>query len=63
MLPRKPFSTKNHEWLEYVSTNDNNDYTLGKIGKHNVVIAVLPGREYGLATAAGVARDMVRSFP
>jgi nucleoside phosphorylase len=39
------------------------DYTLGKIGKHNVVIAVLPDGEYGLATAAGVARDMVHSFP
>jgi nucleoside phosphorylase len=57
------FLDKKHEWLEYVSTNDNNDYTLGKIGKHNVVIAVLPDGEYGLATAAGVARDMVHSFP
>jgi hypothetical protein len=35
----------------------------GKTGKHNVVIAVLPDGEYGLATAAGVARDMVHSFP
>jgi hypothetical protein len=31
-----------HEGPEYVSPNDNNDYTLGKVGKHNVVIAVLP---------------------
>jgi len=29
-----------------MSPNDNNDYTLGKIGKRNVVIAILPGGEY-----------------
>src|SRR5437667_10249849 len=52
-----------HDRPEYVSPNDNNDYTLGKVGKHNVVIAVLPDGEYGLAIAAGVARDMVHSFP
>ena len=46
-----------------VSTHDNNDYTLGRIGKHNVVVAVLPEGEYGEATAAGVARDMLHSFP
>ena len=46
-----------------VSSNDNNNYALGQIGKHNVVIAVLPDGEYGLTTAAGVARDMVHSFP
>ncbi|KAF2220404.1 hypothetical protein BDZ85DRAFT_275525 [Elsinoe ampelina] len=42
---------------------DNNDYTLGQIGNHNVVIAVCPDSEYGIASAANVARDMVRSFP
>ena len=36
------FLDEEHEGPEYVSPNDNNDYTLGKIGKHNVVIAVLP---------------------
>ena len=46
-----------------VSGNDNNNYTVGRVGKHNVVIAVLPDGEYGLSTAAGVARDMVHSFP
>ncbi|KAI9774751.1 MAG: hypothetical protein M1839_001618, partial [Geoglossum umbratile] len=39
------------------------DVTLGKIGKHNVVIAVLPDGEYGISSAAGVARDMLHSFP
>ncbi|KAF4763491.1 hypothetical protein HAV15_000099 [Penicillium sp. str.  len=43
--------------------NDTNDYTLGRISKHNVVIAVLPGGEYGTASAASVAKDMLTSFP
>ena len=46
-----------------MSRNDNNDYTLGKVGKHNVVIAVLPDGEYGTSSAASVARDMLHSFP
>jgi len=57
------FLDEEHEGLEYVGPNDNNDYTLGKVGKHNVVIAVLPDGEYGTASAASVARDMLRSFP
>src|SRR5271168_2397440 len=57
------FLNEEHEGPEYVSPNDNNDYTLGKIGKHNVVIAILPGGEYGIASAAIVARDMLHSFP
>lgn len=57
------FLDEKHEGPEYVSPNDNNDYTLGKVGKHNVVIAVLPGGEYGIASAAIVARDMLHSFP
>ncbi|KAF2180654.1 purine and uridine phosphorylase [Zopfia rhizophila CBS 207.26] len=57
------FLDEKHEGPEYVSPNDNNDYTLGKIGKHNVVIAVLPDGEYGIASAASVARDMLHSFP
>jgi len=44
-------------------TGHNNDYTLGKVGKHNVVIAVLPDGEYGTSSAASVARDMPHSFP
>ncbi|OPB35998.1 hypothetical protein A0O28_0111640 [Trichoderma guizhouense] len=57
------FLDERHEGPEYVSINDNNDYTLGKIGRHNVVIAVLPNGEYGLSSAANVARDMLHSFP
>jgi len=57
------FLDEKHEGPEYVSPNDNSDYTLGKIGKHNVVIAVLPDGEYGTTSAASVARDMLHSFP
>lgn len=46
-----------------VAINDDNDYTLGEIGKHNVVIAVLPDGEYGNSSATGVARNMLHSFP
>ncbi|KAL5362939.1 nucleoside phosphorylase domain-containing protein [Aspergillus floccosus] len=52
-----------HGAPDYVSDKDNNDYTLGKIGEHNVVIAVLPEGEYGTASAAAVAKDMLHSFP
>lgn len=57
------FLDHKHDGPEYVSPNDNNDYTLGRIGKHSVVIAVLPDGEYGTASAASVARDMLHSFP
>lgn len=35
----------------------------GKIGKHKVVLAVLPDGEYGISSATNVARDMLHSFP
>ncbi|KAL7936819.1 hypothetical protein V8C35DRAFT_293895 [Trichoderma chlorosporum] len=52
-----------HEGPKMVATNDNNSYTLGRIGKHNVVIAVLPDGEYGISSAARVAADLLHSFP
>lgn len=59
----RAFFDEEHEGPEYVSDNDNNDYTLGKIGKHNVVVAVLPDGEYGTDSATSVARDMLHNFP
>ncbi|KAF5709873.1 ankyrin repeat domain-containing protein [Fusarium globosum] len=38
----RAFLDEEHEGPGAVSPNDNNAYTLGKIGEHNVVIAVLP---------------------
>ncbi|KXH29970.1 pfs domain-containing protein [Colletotrichum nymphaeae SA-01] len=51
-----------HEEPREQSKNDNNAYKLGRMGKHNVVIAVLPDGEYGISSAAVVARDMIRTF-
>ncbi|KAI9774450.1 MAG: hypothetical protein M1839_001733 [Geoglossum umbratile] len=57
------FLDEEHERPDHLAQSDNNDYTLGRVGKHNVVIAVLPDGEYGTASAASVARDMLHSFP
>lgn len=57
------FLEEKHDGLEYQHPHDNNDYTLGRIGKHNIAIAVLPDGEYGISSAATVARDMLHTFP
>ncbi|RYP12846.1 hypothetical protein DL767_011071 [Monosporascus sp. MG133] len=57
------FLDEKHSRLDDLAVHDNNDYTLGRIGKHNVVIVILPHWQYGLVNAATVAKDMVRSFP
>ncbi|KAH0402552.1 purine and uridine phosphorylase, partial [Aureobasidium melanogenum] len=57
------FLDEEHERLDHVSSNDCNDYTLGKMAGHNVVIAVLPDGEYGLTSATGVVKDMLSKFP
>ncbi|KNB16400.1 hypothetical protein FOXG_14775 [Fusarium oxysporum f. sp. lycopersici 4287] len=59
----RAFFDEKHDQLETIADNDNNNYALGKIGKHSVVMAVLPKSEYGTTSAATVARDMLRSFP
>ncbi|EED17202.1 wd40 protein, putative [Talaromyces stipitatus ATCC 10500] len=59
----RAFLEKKHGRPETLSPNDNNHYTLGEIGGHQVVIAILPDGEYGTSSAAGVARDMLHSFP
>ncbi|KAK1971835.1 pfs domain-containing protein, partial [Colletotrichum sublineola] len=52
-----------HDPPSHVAPHDSNEYTLGRMGKHNVVIAVLPDGEYGLSTASAVAKGMLNSFP
>ncbi|KAN0069115.1 hypothetical protein V8E54_012744, partial [Elaphomyces granulatus] len=59
----KAFLDEMHERPEILSRNDSNDYTLGEVAGHNVVVAVLPDGEYGTSSAASVAIDMLRSFP
>ncbi|KAJ5183229.1 hypothetical protein N7492_000845 [Penicillium capsulatum] len=48
--------------LEEQDAADSNTYTLGRIGKHHVVIACLPGGQYGTTSATTVANNMVRTF-
>ncbi|KAK7398286.1 hypothetical protein QQX98_012344 [Neonectria punicea] len=43
--------------------NDSNTYTLGSIGKHNIVIACLPKGRIGTNSAATVATSMISTFP
>ena len=43
--------------------NDHNTYTLGSIGKHNIVIARLTKGKYGTNSAATVATRMIGTFP
>lgn len=57
------FLDEKHQGPQFLAPSDNNDYTLGMIGQHNVVMAVLPHGEYGITNAACVARDMLHSFP
>lgn len=56
------FLDEEHDKPSNVSPNDPNDYTLGRMGEHNVAIAVLPYGEYGTASAASVATSMMSSF-
>ncbi|KAK9860016.1 hypothetical protein MYU51_010205 [Penicillium brevicompactum] len=42
---------------------DNNNYILGSINQHNVVIACLPEGQYGTNNAAIVMTNMKRTFP
>ncbi|KXH27538.1 hypothetical protein CSAL01_13333 [Colletotrichum salicis] len=57
------FLDEEHDDCPLVAQKDNNNYALGKIGRYNVVIAVLPDGEYGTNAAGTVARDMLYSFP
>ncbi|KAH8647303.1 hypothetical protein BX600DRAFT_420393 [Xylariales sp. PMI_506] len=45
------------------SERDENIYTLGSIGEHNIVITCLPKGQYGNISAAGIATQLVNSFP
>ncbi|KAF5713682.1 ankyrin protein [Fusarium globosum] len=51
-----------HESPEHREANDSNVYSFGKIKGHMVVVAVMPNGQYGTASAATVAKDMIRSF-
>lgn len=62
LVAAQAFLDEQHEALGRKAIDDNNDYVLGRIGKHNVAIAVLPAGEYGTDSAAIVAKDMLHTF-
>jgi nucleoside phosphorylase len=51
-----------HEPFKSDSRQDNNNYVLGRVGEHNVVMACLPAGVYGTNAAATVAINMLRTF-
>ncbi|KAI3326446.1 ankyrin repeat-containing domain protein [Xylariaceae sp. AK1471] len=63
LVAAQVFLDEKHSTPDHVPVNDNNTYVLGRVGKHNVVVTAMPHQQYGLVSAAIVARDMVRSFP
>lgn len=44
-------------------SGDENQYSFGRIGDHNVVVACLPAGSMGATNACNVATNMQRSFP
>lgn len=46
-----------------VPNRDTNDYTLGTMSGHNVVVACLPASQYGTSAAAAVGTKLYLSFP
>ena len=52
-----------HDDLEEQDTSDHNSYQLGRIHRHDIVIASLPAGVHGTTPAATVAKDMLRTFP
>lgn len=62
LVAAKAFLDDEHEEPDELPAGDNNTYILGRIGKHNVVVAALSKGQYGLVSAATVAASMARSF-
>lgn len=59
----KAMLDKRYRPLSSENASDSNNYALGSIGEHNVVIASLPTGVYGTTSAATTATKMLASFP
>ncbi|RDA88617.1 hypothetical protein CP532_5880 [Ophiocordyceps camponoti-leonardi (nom. inval.)] len=57
------FFDDEHEPPTSIHRHDDNHYALGRIGRHNVAMAVLPTGEHGITAAARAAKDMRHTFP
>ncbi|OAQ59453.2 Pfs, NACHT and ankyrin domain-containing protein [Pochonia chlamydosporia 170] len=58
----KQMLDENFGILDEQDSRDTNSYTLGRVGRHYVVIAGLPGGQYGTTSATTVAINMMRTF-
>ena len=58
----KQMLDENFGILDEQDSTDTNVYTLGRVGRHHVVIAGLPGGQYGTTSATTVAVNMMRTF-
>ena len=47
----------------YISLVDNNNYILGRMGRYNIIITILPKGEYGITSIVIIVKDMLYSFP
>ncbi|KAF5979002.1 multiple ankyrin repeats single kh domain-containing protein [Fusarium bulbicola] len=64
LVAAKSFFDEEHAvTLDVQDPADNNSYSFGRMGKHDVVVASLPMSVYGTVSAATVAGDMLRTFP
>ena len=63
MAAARAMLDEEHEPLRITDAQDSNNYVLGRVHEHNVVIACLPAGLYGTNAAATVANNMLRTFP
>jgi nucleoside phosphorylase len=61
MAAAKAMLDEVHEDLP-IPSHDHNAYILGRVGKHNVVVAGLPNGKYGTTSAAVVATQLLATF-
>ncbi|KAI6785341.1 uncharacterized protein J7T54_006983 [Emericellopsis cladophorae] len=61
-LAARLFLDEEYAPLKTQNPNDDNVYTLGRMGEHKIAIACLPKGSYGTVSAANVAKDMLRTF-
>ena len=62
MAAAKAMLDEIHQNLAKQDPSDHNNYILGQVKNHNVVIAGLPAGVYGTTPAATVAKDMLWTF-
>jgi nucleoside phosphorylase len=61
MAAARAMLDEHHNSLQQ-NSRDHNTYTLGRIGRHNVVLACLPTGVIGTLSAARVANRMLQTF-